>query len=266
MTAPSRQAATAADVGAGHTHPLHVHGHTAVHHLPAHVKIGAVFAYAVAVALTPVGAWPAFLVLGLLALLAVGAARLPAGFVLSRMVVVAPFVLSGLLVPFVATGHDASWGPLTWSTEGLAAGLSIALRAALGVTASIVLVGTTELPRLLAGLERLHVPATLVAIASFMLRYLELVADELGRMRMAMTARGHDPRWLWQVRPMAAASGALFVRTFERGERVHLGMQARGFTGRMPTRDTPAVRIGDLALVVPWATAALAAAVIARFA
>jgi len=28
--------------------------------------------------------------------------------------------------------------------------------------------------------------------------------------------------------------GALFVRSFERGERVHLAMRSRGYTGRMP--------------------------------
>jgi cobalt/nickel transport system permease protein len=54
-------------------------------------------------------------------------------------------------------------------------------------------------------------------------------------MRVAMTARGYDPRWISQARPIASSAGALFVRSYERGERVHAAMLARGFTGEMPT-------------------------------
>ncbi len=80
-------------------------------------------------------------------------------------------------------------------------------------------------------------PAVVTSIAAFMIRYLEVVAAELGRMRTAMTARGYDPRWLAQTRPLAASAGALFVRSYERGERVHAAMLARGFSGTMPDLD-----------------------------
>ena len=250
-------------MGAGHSHPLHVHGHSMVHRMAPHVKLLALVGFAVAVATLPVGAWWAFLGLAMLLAVALVAARLPPRFVASRALVVLPFLLSALVVPFVASGHDATVGPVGYSTEGLAAGLSIAGRALLGVTASIVVAGTTELPRVLAGLERLHVPQPIVAIASFMLRYLEVVAGELGRMHAAMTARGHDPRWLWQVRPMAAASGALFVRSYERGERVHLAMQARGFTGHLPRLHDEHAAPRDWIVATTWAVAALAVTVIA---
>ncbi|HRE03653.1 MAG TPA: CbiQ family ECF transporter T component, partial [Ilumatobacteraceae bacterium] len=45
------------------------------------------------------------------------------------------------------------------------------------------------------------------------------------------------PRWLWQARPIAASLGTLFVRSYEHGERVHLAMLSRGFTGSMPSLD-----------------------------
>jgi cobalt/nickel transport system permease protein len=72
-----------------------------------------------------------------------------------------------------------------------------------------------------------------------MVRYLEVIVDELGRMRTAMAARGYDPRWLWQVRPIATSAGALFIRSYERGERVHAAMVSRGFSGVMPSLDEP---------------------------
>jgi cobalt/nickel transport system permease protein len=53
-------------------------------------------------------------------------------------------------------------------------------------------------------------------------------------MRIARIARGHDPRFLWQVGATARGVGQLFVRSYERGERVHLAMVSRGFAGTMP--------------------------------
>ena len=53
-------------------------------------------------------------------------------------------------------------------------------------------------------------------------------------MRLARLSRGHDPRFLWQVGATARGVGALFLRAFERGERVYLAMLSRGFDGAMP--------------------------------
>ena len=73
-----------------------------------------------------------------------------------------------------------------------------------------------------------------MAIAGFAIRYLQVVLDELRRLQLARVARGDDARWLWQARTVARTAGALAVRCFERGERVHTAMLARGFDGRMP--------------------------------
>ena len=85
-------------------------------------------------------------------------------------------------------------------------------------------------------------------------------------MRVAMTARGYDPRWISQARPIASSAGALFVRSYERGERVHAAMLARGFTGEMPAPDTELVDrshwAGVLLLVGAFATTAIVALVV----
>ena len=57
-----------------------------------------------------------------------------------------------------------------------------------------------------------------------MLRYLDILADDARRMRVARLSRGYDPRFLWQVKAFAVGVGALFLRAFERGERVYLAM------------------------------------------
>jgi cobalt/nickel transport system permease protein len=71
-----------------------------------------------------------------------------------------------------------------------------------------------------------------------MVRYLDVLSGEARRMRVARLSRGYDPRFLWQVKAFAIGVGALFLRAFERGERVYLAMVSRGYTGRMPALDT----------------------------
>lgn len=251
-------------MGARHSHTLHVHGHTRVHHLAPHVKVVATVAFVFAVALTPREVlWPYLLdAAALVAVIRV--ARLPVGFVASRASVVLPFVGAALLIPFVSSGPRIDVLGVGVSAEGLQAAGHVLARSVLGVTASVVLAATTELPRILAGLDRLRVPAVLTQIAGFMLRYLEVVSGELSRMRTSMTARGYDPHWLHQARPVAAASGALFVRSHERGERVHRAMLARGYDGTMPSLHDDTATTADWAGALVPASLALAAAVAGR--
>lgn len=224
-------------MGAGHAHPLYVHGHSAVHRLPPEVKVVAAVAFVFAVAVTPRYAVWAFGVDAVVLAAVVAWSGIGVRFVLTRLTVVLPFVAFALLIPFVGSGEQVEvWG-VALSREGLWATVNVLAKATLGATVSITLAATTEVPRLLTGLGRLRVSPVLTTIASFMVRYLELLADELGRMRVAMASRGYEPRWLWQARPVATSAGALFVRSYERGERVHAAMLSRGYTGTMPDLD-----------------------------
>lgn len=242
-------------MGAGHAHVLHVHGHSPVHRLAPEAKVAAAFLFVLGVALTPREALWAFGLDALAILVVSRVGQVPLRFLLSRMLVVLPFVLFALALPFVAQGERTTVLGVEVAVEGLWGTATILSRALLGVATSIVLAATTEVPRILAGLERLRVPAVLTAIAAFMLRYLEVITGELMRMRRAMTARGYDPRWLWQARPIAASAGALFIRSYERGERVHAAMLARGWNGVMPQV------VDDRAHAADWRRAALLPAV-----
>jgi cobalt/nickel transport system permease protein len=126
-----------------------------------------------------------------------------------------------------------------------------------------VLAWTTPAPDILRGAERLGAPRALTAIAGFALRYLQLLLDELRRMRLARAQRGDDARWLWQAQGLGQTLAALAVRSFERGERVHAAMLARGYDGRMPALDlaprAPA-QAWPVALALPVAALAVLAA------
>ena len=100
-----------------------------------------------------------------------------------------------------------------------------------------------------------------------MLRYLDVLVGEARRMRIARISRGDDPRFLWQLRGFAAGIGALFLRAFERGERVYLAMVSRGYAGpdaggrgRARARRPPAT--GWSAATVPVVAATIAAAAV----
>lgn len=217
-----------------HTHALVVHGHTPVHALPARVKLVALLAFVLAGVSTPREQMWAFAVLGLLLAGVITLAELPFLHVAKRVAIEVPFVAFAVFLPFLGGGPRIDVGALSLSQEGLWGAWNIVAKGTLGVTASVILVSTTEVPHILRGLAQLRAPSVMVAIAGFMVRYLDVIGSELQRMRTAMAARGYEERGFRQAKVLATAGGALFIRAYERGERVHHAMLARGFTGRMP--------------------------------
>ena len=221
-------------MGSGHGHLLHFHGHSTLHRLPAHAKLVGLLAFVLLVVLTPRTAVWAFgvhlaVLLGIVVL-----SRVPPGYLARRLVVEVPFVVFALLLPFVATGPRVDVGPLRLSEAGLWGAFALLAKGTLGVLASLLFGATTEPRDIVRGLDRLRLPQPLVQIMSFMFRYLEVVGGELTRMRIARDSRGFRARSVRQWPVLAATLGALFIRSYERGERVHLAMLSRGYDGRMP--------------------------------
>lgn len=207
---------------------LLVHGHSPVHRLPAHCKLVALTLFVLCVVATPARQWWAFVAYAAVLAVVVAIARVPAATVLRRTVVEVPFVVFALLLPFVATGDDVVVAGAALSSAGLWGAWNLLAKATLGVVAAIVLAATTSPRDLVAGMERMRLPTPLVEILSFMLRYASVVAGDLYRMRVARESRGAPPGRVRHLRAVAAGVGALFVRSFERGERVHQAMLARG--------------------------------------
>lgn len=225
---------------------------TAVHRLAPECKVAALIVFVVAVALVPHGSFsPYALDAAVLAVVAAWA-RVSPGFLASRVAIEIPFVLFVLLLPFVSGGDQVTVLRIGLSEHGLEVAGGIAAKATLAVLATAVLASTTPMPEIVAGLQRMRVPRTLTAIAGFAVRYLQVVLEELRRLQVARVARGDDARWLWQARTVTRTAGALAVRCFERGERVHTSMLARGFDGRMPD-----VGLAPHALPAAWLAAAV---------
>jgi len=221
-------------MGAGHGHRLHFHAHSPVHRAPAHVKVLALLGFMLVVVATPRQAYVAFgvelaVLLGVIAL-----SRVPLTYLLPRMVVELPFAVFAGLMPFIAHGPRTEVLGLSVSEPGLVAGTALLVKGSIGVLASLTLAATTEPQDLLRGLQRLRLPDLVVQIMGFMIRYLDVVTDELSRMMTALRSRGCDPRSPRHWPVLARSLGALFIRSYERGERVHLAMLSRGYDGRLP--------------------------------
>ncbi|SDC26735.1 cobalt ECF transporter T component CbiQ [Actinokineospora iranica] len=237
---------------------LHRPDDTPAHRLPPQVKIVAALAAVLCVVSTPRERFWAFgLYLALLSAVWV-IARIPPRWIATRALIEVPFVVLALALPFVAGGPRVEVLGVAVSEPGALAGWNILAKGTLGVLVSLTLAATTSPRDLIVGLHRLRVPTMVITIATLMLRYLEVIADEAKRMRTARICRGHDPRFLWQVGATARGIGTLFVRSYERGERVHLAMVSRGWTGAMPDSGrTPTSRTTWAAGLAPAALAAV---------
>lgn len=221
-------------MGAGHGHVLYRESDSPVHRLPPEVKIAAMVVFTIAVVATPRTAFWAFGAYALLVAAVAALARVGPRWLLSRALIELPFVVFAVALPFLGSGDRVEVLGLRLSEDGLHGAWNILAKGTLGVLVSLLLAATTSTRDLIVGLDRLHCPQVLTQIATFMLRYLDVLVGEARRMRVARISRGDDPRFLWQLRGFAAGIGALFLRAFERGERVYLAMLSRGYTGRMP--------------------------------
>jgi cobalt/nickel transport system permease protein len=250
-------------MSAGHVHAVYRHGRSPIHRADSAVKIAVTLGFVVAVVVTPREAIWAFGVYAAMLVAGIAITRVGPGFVIRRMVVLLPFLIAASTLPFLGGPPDTSFG---LSIEGLWGAWNIVAKGTLGLTASIVLAATTEGSDIVAGLERLRMPRVVTAIMGFMLRYVDVVIGEFSRTRVAMRSRGYRPRWLGSVGALGRSIGHLFVRSYERGERVFLAMASRGYDGSLAVAEAdavPATQITGAMLIVALAWAAAIAAVVA---
>jgi len=217
---------------------------SSIHELDARVKILFTVAFIVSNTLLPDGAWISF-ALAFLGVIAISRlAKLPDDYAPKRSLLALPFALVAITTLFTQPGQvilPLSLGPwnLTITDASLVRFLSIVTRSLLSVQMAILLTATTPFPDLIHALRHLRLPQTLVAIISFMYRYLFILADEAIRLLRARTARSAGKQGVrgvrWQAKIAGHMAGQLFVRSFERSDRVYNAMLARGYTGHLYT-------------------------------
>jgi cobalt/nickel transport system permease protein len=191
------------------------------------------------VVLTPIRNWQAFALYFVLAVSLLTISRVPLLYVLKRSLVIFPFVLLiAIFIPFFKPGEVAgSYNIWLWQVsvtyDGLLILANVAVKAWLCILSLILLSSTTKFTDLLKGLKQLGVPKVIVLILSFMYRYIFVLIGEVMRMRQARDSRNFGGGRLRQLKTLGNMIGTLFIRSYERGERIYAAMLARGFDGEI---------------------------------
>jgi cobalt/nickel transport system permease protein len=191
----------------------------------------------------PAGSWLAYCMCFIIIATLILLSGVPLLYVLRRSLVIIPFVLLvAIFIPFfkegeVAFGFNVWWWYLSVTHDGLELLWSILAKSWLSILSLILLTSTTGFASLLKGLERLWMPRVMVMLLSFMYRYIFLLTDEVMRMKQARDSRNFGSGWLRQISTVGNMIGTLFIRSYERGERVYAAMVSRGFDGSSRTLD-----------------------------
>jgi cobalt/nickel transport system permease protein len=170
-------------------------------------------------------------------------------YVLKRSLLALPFVLAALPLLFTLQG-DSLFGFRIFGAElvvtqpGLERFVSIAIKSWLSLQAAIILASSTPFPELLKAMRALRVPRLLVAVFGLMWRYLFVLADEALRLMRARAARSGQSdlanakvggNIAWRARVTGGMAGNLFLRGFERSDRIYMAMLSRGYDGEVRT-------------------------------
>lgn len=221
-----------------------------IHRLDPRTKVITTFAFILVMVLTPPTGWQAFALYFAIIAGLVLISKIPPFYVLKRSLVIVPFVLFiTIFIPFLKSGEPSgSYNIWIWqvSNSGLLILWNVLIKAWLSMLSLILLSSTTKFSELLNGLEQLRLPKVMVMILSFMYRYIFVLVDEVIRMKQARDSRNFGGKRTWQLKTIGNMVGTLFLRSYERGERVYGAMVARGFDGETRTLSTPHFRTADL--------------------
>lgn len=218
-----------------------------VHELDPRVKVLITVLFILSNALLPDGSWPAFALAWLLLLVANDQSGLGLGFTFKRSAVALPFALVAISAIFSPHGSslavwDLGFITLVPTDLGLIRFFSIMVRSWLSVQIAILLVATTQFPDLLHALEHLRLPRTLTTIIAFLFRYLFVLTNEVFRILRAREARSAGLPGVkgggtisWRIKTTGSMAGQLFLRSYERSDRIYQAMISRGYAGHIRT-------------------------------
>jgi cobalt/nickel transport system permease protein len=232
-------------------------GSSYVHRMAPQAKLGITLLFILSNLALPDGAWLGFALSWGLLLLVAGLSGLGQGYAPKRSIVALPFALAAFTIIFTLPGETLFTLPLgPWRLSASDAGLvrftSIVLRSWLSVQMAILLTATTAMPDLLHAMRHLRIPGLLVTIVGFMYRYLFVLSEEAGRLLRGRESRSASTpgyraggNLAWRARVAGNMAGQLFLRSYERSDRVYSAMLARGYRGTMLTLNPHVLRPGD---------------------
>lgn len=188
-------------------------------------------------------------------------ARVSFGRVLLRLLALSGFLGMLLVVmPFTVPAHPEDtlviFGGSDWLVFNMRGFLLAATIGAKAVAVALLmepLLTTAPLPVTFHGLSRIGLPKMAGQMVLLSYRYVHVFLQEARRMASGMQVRGFRKRTdMETMKSVANFLGMLFVRSFERTERVFDAMRARGYTGTFPDPVNLSLRVRDILLAAVW--------------
>jgi cobalt/nickel transport system permease protein len=232
-------------------------GATFWHKLAPRTRLLCALLFVFATALTPNGHWGTWLTYGIGLGILLLSSRITFTVLLRRVAIEMVFMTVVIIGTLFRGGGEVlwQWGWLKVTTVGLMILGSVTLKALLCLLMMNLLVITTPIPVLLNAFAALGMPPLLVAIMASMYRYIDVLVEEFGTMRRAAASRNLMGSNHWQRVVVGNMIGSLFIRTYERGDRIHQAMLSRGYSGLTPVAEFPKGRWLDivaLTVTVAW--------------
>lgn len=178
--------------------------------------------------------------------------NIPAGYLLKKILYLSPFILFvAIFNPLLDTSPMTAIGNHTIS-GGWVSFFSIILRFFLTVAAALALIATTGFYQVCMAAEKLGLPKAFAVQLLFLYRYIFVLGDEVTRVLRARALRSFGNRGR-ELKVFASIAGTLFLRTWDRAQRIHMAMLCRGFRGEFHFGRPPAFGKVDVFFLLGWA-------------
>ncbi len=193
---------------------------TPVHRLSPGVKILFVILLVLILTILP-GDYISFSALPLLLLLIIILifSRVPVKHVVKRTLVILP-----LIIPVIVLNS-------IFMESGLSHSLILSVRSFLSIFSLVLLVSVTRFSDIMKTLSRWHFPRIMIMILSFMYRYFFLLTGEMEKMIRAVKLRSGGTGGSGIFKIYSQILAILFIKSYERAERVYHAMLMRGYDG-----------------------------------
>ena len=181
----------------------------------------------------------------------IAAGNLPVRYIVRKILLPCPFIIVvGIFNPFIDRTVVLHLDSLPVS-GGWLSFFSIITRSILTVGSAFILLALTGFPAICRALEQLGMPRPFAIQLLFLYRYIFVLTEEVGRTARARNLRSCDKKGMG-MHCFGPLVGTLLLRSWQRAERVHSAMLARGFDGRFHTRRQTSFALRECLFVAGW--------------
>jgi len=180
-------------------------------------------------------------------------------YFIKRVLIILPFGgFIAIFQPFIKPGMVIYTLPLglTMSYEGIIFGMLLLFRLIVCLSAITLLSSVTPIETIVNSMRKLGFPKEMSMILSMTVRYVFVFFDELENILKAQKSRSFNiwnkrTSYIWRIKQIGYTIMMLFLKSFEKGERVYYSMLSRGYIGEATSlqKETPIMYI-DYAIIV----------------